>query len=157
MTLEKRSSFCKEKGLCFNCFNYGHRLYQCRTPPRCDECKGKHHTLLHDPSKKTGTDDAKEKPATAMCSLNGKSILFPIVTVHVKHQGKSIKALAVLDQCSDVTLCTTKLLQDLSIKGTPKKFTVNTVFGQSTDKSSVQTDLHITDDTGIKKFQLKNV
>ena len=34
---------------------------------------------------------------------------------------------------------------------------MNTVSGQSTDKSSVQTDLHITDDTGIKKFHLKNV
>ena len=32
MTLEKRSTFCKEMGLCFNCFYYGHRIHQCRTP-----------------------------------------------------------------------------------------------------------------------------
>ena len=65
MTLEKRSTFCKEKGLCFNCFNYGHRIHQCRTPPRCDECKGKHHTLLHDPSRKANTfvADHPLKPA----------------------------------------------------------------------------------------------
>ena len=66
MTLEKRSAFCK-KGLCFNCFYYGHRIHQCRTPPRCDECKGKH----HDPNRKANRD-TKEEPATAMCSINGK-------------------------------------------------------------------------------------
>ena len=129
-----------KKGLCFNCFYYGHRIHQCRTPPRCDECKGKHHTLFHDPNRKANTD-TKEEPATAMCSINGESILFPIAAVQVKHEDRSVATLAVLDQCSDVSLCTSSLLQRLSINGTPKPFTVNTVSGQSTDKSSVQTNL----------------
>ena len=47
LTVEKRNEFCKEKGMCYNCLNGGHRLYQCRVRSRCDECKGKHHTMLH--------------------------------------------------------------------------------------------------------------
>ena len=144
MTLEKRTSFCKEKGLCFNCFYYRHRIHQCRTPPRCDECIGKHHTLLHAPSRKANTD-TKRETATLMCLISGKSILFPIVPVQVKHEDRSVAALAVLNQCSDDSFCISSLLQRLSINGTPKPFTVNTVAGQSANELSVLTDLRVTD------------
>ena len=77
--------------------------------------------------------------------------------MQVKHEHRSVAALAILDQCSDVSLCTNQLLQRLSINGTPKPFTVNTVLGQTTDELSVQTDLLVTNKAGTKNLYLKNV
>ena len=64
--------------------------------------------------------------------------------MRVENAGKHATVRAVLDQCSDVTLCTGHLLNRLEIKGTVKPFTVNTVNGRKTDDTSVQADLEVT-------------
>ena len=159
MTVEKRNEFCKEKGMCFNCLNGGHRLYQCRVRSRCDECKGKHHTMLHSAEKAATQQKPTETPpvSTAMCATRGKSIYFPVVTVRVEHAGKHVTVRAVLDQCSDVTLCTGDLLNRLEIKGIVKPFTVNTVNGRKTDDTSVQADFEVTSLADDKRIRLSNV
>ena len=68
--------------------------------------------------------------STAMCVTRGKSIFFTVAAVRADHAGKHATVRAVLDQCSDVTLCTGHLLDRLDIKGTVKPFTVNTVTGR---------------------------
>ena len=147
-SVAKRREFCAEKGLCFNCLNLGHRIKDCRTRTRCSECQRKHHSLLHTDQqdvKKDASDstEKKEASATTMCAWRKKSIFFPIVAVRVQHGGKSIDTRAVLDQCSDVNLCTERLLKQLNIDGPRKPFTVNTVTGTKTDLNSVATQLMI--------------
>ena len=112
MTVDKRNEFCKEKGMCYNCLNGGHRLYQCRVRSRCDECKGKHHTMLHSAERAATQQKSTEATpvSTAMCATRGKSIYFPVMAVRVEHAGKHVTVRAVLDQSSDVTLCTGHLL-----------------------------------------------
>ena len=49
-SLSERKTFVTTKGLCFNCLGF-HRSADCRNTSRCRDCKGKHHTLLHDPTR----------------------------------------------------------------------------------------------------------
>ena len=43
----ERRSFCHAQNLCLNCLKPGHWVKICRARPRCTQCNGKHHTLLH--------------------------------------------------------------------------------------------------------------
>ena len=49
-SLSERKTFITTKGLCFNCLGF-HRGADCRNTNRCRDCKGKHHTLIHDPTR----------------------------------------------------------------------------------------------------------
>ena len=47
MDIVKRRAHVYEKKLCFNCLKFGHRVFACRSPKRCNQCGKKHHSLLH--------------------------------------------------------------------------------------------------------------
>ena len=115
--------------------------------------------MLHSSEKANTQQKPTANPpvSTAMCATRGKSIYFPVVAVRVEHAGIHVTVRAVLDQCSDVTLCTGHLLNRLDIKGTVKPFTVNTVTGRKTDDTSVQADLEVTSLADNKRIRLSNV
>ena len=46
-TAEEKRALLKEKGLCFNCLLFGHRVSQCRVKMVCRKCSKRHNTLLH--------------------------------------------------------------------------------------------------------------
>ena len=68
-----------------------------------------------------------------------------------------LKTWAVLDQCSDATICTTKLLDCLGIQGKRKPFTVNSVTGKKTTQDSVEVELNISSIDDECSIQLENV
>ena len=49
-SLSERKTFVTTKSLCFNCLGF-HGSADCRNTNRWRDCKGKHHTLLHDPTR----------------------------------------------------------------------------------------------------------
>ena len=151
LTVEKREEFVKENSLCFNCLKEGHSVRFCTLRLRCRECRSRHNTLLH-------TGKKPEAPvSTAMCAYSKKSVAFPIVAVTVTAAGKRFKTLAVLDQCSDATLCTTRLLKKLNIQGKRTPFTVDTVNGRHTDQNSRTANINIESADKTSEFQLRNV
>ena len=80
--------------------------------------------------------------------------------MRVLHKVKSINTRAVLDQCSNVNLCTERLLKQLNTDGPRKPFTVNTVTGTKTALKSVATQLMITaidDSTTINVQDVRSV
>ena len=48
MTVAQRVSEIKKHGLCFNCLSDQHTSKDCLSKATCRECKGKHHTLIHE-------------------------------------------------------------------------------------------------------------
>ena len=60
-----RLEFIKRTQHCYNCLQKGHGIQACRNTGRCRECKGRHHTLLHEPR--------DSKPATASPASQPKS------------------------------------------------------------------------------------
>ena len=48
MTVAERIDEIKKQGLCFNCLSDDHTSKDCQSKSTCRECKGKHHTLIHE-------------------------------------------------------------------------------------------------------------
>ena len=73
-SLSERKTFVTTKGLCFNCLGF-HRSLECRNTNRCRDCKGEHHTLLHDPTRPLNVNTA----ATVTYAFASTSVLAPIM------------------------------------------------------------------------------
>ena len=50
---QDRMSVCWKTGHCFNCLGHGHVASKCPLGPQCNQCKGKHHSLLHKDPRET--------------------------------------------------------------------------------------------------------
>lgn len=74
------------RGICLNCLNFGHTEATCRSAKRCQRCKAKHHTIIHESQdsvaseQKSGSYFAKSDPesnrdllATAIISVSDVS------------------------------------------------------------------------------------
>ena len=46
LEVESRRQVLRSRGCCYNCLRKGHRVRECRTPPKCTECKSKHHPSI---------------------------------------------------------------------------------------------------------------
>ena len=73
-SLSERKTFVTTKGLCFNCLGF-HRSADCRNTNRCRDCKGKHHTLLHDPTRPLKVNTT----STVTSAFASTSVLAPIM------------------------------------------------------------------------------
>ena len=154
--MEKRWDFVKENKLCFNCLNGGHRLDDCRYRKRCTECNRKHNVLLHQDKPAADTDKKPDSVATtALCTHNSKSVAFPVVAVKIKGRDHALTTYAILDQCSDTTLVTKRLLNLLKLEGRKVPFSVDTVNGRSTDETSQMIDLELKSLDSGESFKIK--
>ena len=117
-----------------------------------------HNVLLHTDKPASDSDKKSEKDTvatTAVCAHNSKAIAFPVVAVTVRGRDHDVITYAVLDQCSDTTLVTNKLLDLLQLKGKNVPFSVNTVNGRSTDEKSQMIDLKLKSLESGDKFEIK--
>ena len=100
--------------------------------------------MLHKETTETPPDKPPDKTnVTAMCAMNNNSVLFPIVAVVVRANGREVKTRAVLDQCSTLSLCTESLLKKLQVQGTPTPLEVDTVNGLRVNNNSVTANLQV--------------
>jgi len=126
----ERHNFAVQKNLCFNCLG-SHRLSDCRTIKRCRKCKGQHHTLLHRDSpsnhlesKSSSTSSAQPNTFTlpaafshlAAVSHERQQVLLATAAITlITDHGRTIKARALLDQGSEVSLIQESLVQLLQL------------------------------------------
>ena len=61
--LKRKNDLVKAHNLCYNCLQAGHRISACTNRGTCRECKRRHHTTLHDPTKVV-TPPAATTPAS---------------------------------------------------------------------------------------------
>ncbi|XP_058820566.1 uncharacterized protein LOC131682818 [Topomyia yanbarensis] len=62
LSVPQRKQLVSKEGRCFNCLGRGHTTKGCKSPHRCRECNGPHHSSLHeqrDP-RPTGSNDKRE-------------------------------------------------------------------------------------------------
>ncbi|XP_011859713.1 PREDICTED: uncharacterized protein LOC105557154 [Vollenhovia emeryi] len=139
--LLERQNLVSQKSLCFNCLG-SHKLSECRSLKRCRKCKGQHHTLLHRdaavPSTTTSvagtsTDTASTSspkttssaPLSTLTALyshsaaalqNHSRVLLATASVTlINEKGDSVKARALLDQGSEISLIRESLVQLLQL------------------------------------------
>lgn len=131
MSVEKRREFVKEKRCCWLCLSVGHGVQQCTSAYRCNECKNKHHILLHKGAKlprqgastETPSNPSISKPDTKVVSHTmtadshtGTSVLLATAWVRLYNpDGRSTTVRALLDQGSEATLLTERVAQLLRL------------------------------------------
>ena len=86
--------------------------------------------------------------------MSSNSVLFPIVAVIVRANGREVKTRAVLDQCSTLSFCTESLLNKLQLKGTPTPLEVDTVNGLRVINNRATVNLQISSIDHKARFDL---
>ena len=106
MSHEDRLARVRRHILCLNCLRQGHYASQCKSTPRCEECHGKHHTLLHHDSTKVKnrsppeSSEASETRSIANHDTNGRQGSILLMTCQVIIQapdGVTVQVRVLLD------------------------------------------------------------
>ena len=120
---------------CTNCLGSGHIFKDCRSYRRCYECKGKHHTSLHDYFKNPNTDKQTSHTAVTQSSsvtmytaqeetdkvvLMGTAVA-PISSTAQSKNGRTIQGNLLLDPCSEETFISRQAVNNLKLKTVGKK------------------------------------
>lgn len=165
LSIEKRADVIKEKSLCLRCLEPGHRGSTCERTKSCgtDGCTGKHHYLLHGApriypksnhrtTKTNGTAQSQTTDASSnsptfsgstAASRSGKGTLLPIVPVFLKSHGVQVRALALLDNGSEVTLLTEATARRLKLSGPEEATRIATVNGTESPKLSMRVSFQV--------------
>lgn len=154
MSVEQRWSEAKRLKICYNCLDAGHFAKRCLKPPYCKDCTTKHSKLLHRATSTKTDEQSKAGCATVADSVpcdsdsdhfsvahtrkESSTVSLQVLKVVVNSGETSLPVYALLDQCSNVTLCSRFLLDKLRIKGRMKPASINmsTVSGSSKIETS---------------------
>ena len=136
-TVPDRIKFVQEEKLCFGCLKTGHHSRNCEDKSKCDTCRRRHPTCLHDDNfqkssqaKKVESDSNKARgteqtPATATATTNRvaqgnqgshTSSIVPVWVSSTKQPDHEILTYALLDTQSDTTFILDQVAQELNTK-----------------------------------------
>lgn len=142
-TIDERKKYALNNSLCFGCLNQGHRSKACQQRKTCNVCKRQHPTPLHGDVKEKSKDVEAAKnsvpQATSNCtkmtaSTFCKATYSMIVPVWISHaDNPQLKKLvyALLDDQSDTTFVTDKVLEDLGVRGAKTRLSLSTLHAEN--------------------------
>ena len=152
---ENRLARVRKHNLCMNCLRQGHYASQCKSTRRCEECHGKHHTLLHRDSSKAETksspeaSEADEKRRVVNHHTNGRqeSILLMTCQVIIRGpDGSTVQVRALLDSGSEASFITERMAQQLRLSRRREGPTVTCLGGSTPQvRSKGLVNVQITD------------
>jgi len=128
--VDDKLSVVRERGMCENCLYFNHTVDSCRRNSQCSvaRCGGKHHTLLHIhlPVVNQGVIGQSNCCTEDDATIPSK-VSLRIVPVVVQYGPRKTETYALLDEGSDVTLCSDSLVRKLEARGVSREFTITTV------------------------------
>lgn len=152
MSIKDRREFVMTKGLCLNCFAYGHLVKNCSRNYVCavTGCGLKHNTYLHFPNQKTdeGTlpplrvptetpivtatppeNTSENSRVSNYASCRGEKLALPIVPARVRciDTNAIIDTYAMLDPGTNATYCTEELCHKLGATGVTRRMELTTI------------------------------
>ena len=140
-------------GLCFRCLQSGHSARGCKKT--CGECKGSHHSLLHDSTRErtqagapTGSKekaDTKEHVVASTTVRPKSKASLGTLPLIVKSQGRQKRIYALVDSGSNTTLLRRDLADALGVSGPVSPYKVNTLTGTATHEEQVKVELELCD------------
>ena len=174
-SLENRKAWVKDKGLCFACYDPGHRANGCSQTRKCERCPGKHPTALHDDNfipkitrKATSQDHKGDVPVSKSARVTtsvgepscyavnegGSFSTMPIVPVKLKANRKELLTYAMLDNCSTGTVVREDLSKELEVVGAETNLVIKTINGTEFHNTTVFMDLVVSDMDGDNSIKL---
>lgn len=147
ISVDEKLSVIRNHKMCENCLNFKHSAKFCRLNSCCeiDGCNEKHHTLLHGVNYQnvnTGSGQSNCCAAAEKSTMLNK-VSLRIVPVVIEGSSGQVKTYALLDEGSDVTLCTDKLVKRLGATGRPREFTITTVNHSSERRNGLEVSLKV--------------
>lgn len=169
-TVQQRALLVQKHKLCFNCLG-PHRASACRITTRCRKCAGKHHTTLHrgnseyarsnntsttlaagksnkqTTTKPDNTDNIKGPQV--LHSAFGSELKTPLVLLATalvtvtSERGESSKARVLIDQGSEVSLITERLVQRLRLPRTRSHIPLFGIGGVASNRTKGMTSFRI--------------
>jgi hypothetical protein len=179
-SFSERQKITRDNKLCDNCFRKGHYAKGCMDKGGCDVegCRRKHHSLLHPPasyrpsgdrSDSRGVDTSSkpspvniehtEPKTSGQCTATSGSnrVCLRVVPIRVKSENTDIETYALLDEGSDVSLCTADLANKLGLKGVERNFSLNTVDREGSMKKGREVKLSVSSLNGDKDIVMDKV
>lgn len=128
---EHRAQFIAAWKGCINCLREGHKVEACKSNYNCIFCNKRHHRLLHrgiNKEPKRACPNDPDQPGGSALHTRESSIHVPgqvllgTAEISIKSlSGRTVKARALLDSCSEYSFITTKISKRLGCRVTPFK------------------------------------
>ncbi|XP_060589840.1 uncharacterized protein LOC132744996 [Ruditapes philippinarum] len=159
--IDSKLKVIREHEMCENCLYFKHVAENCRQNSFCEVsgCTGKHNTMFHRDSSKinkfTNVEDKCVAASESRCKQNKVSLR--IVPVVVGTKTMQVETYALLDEGSDVTLCSESLVKRLGVESKPCKFTLTTVNKSSQNINGKEVKLQVSALNGGQVIDLQKV
>ena len=144
-TVPQRIAHIRDKRLCNNCLSPGHIAANCKSSRSCRDCGQRHHTSIHQPQPIV--------PVNHAASVGVSTGLLPTAQVIIiAPNGKELKARALLDEGSGLSIVSSRMAKLLDLPLTPEKLTLSVAQGEMTQplKSSTSFVLSSTMNKNVK-------
>ena len=124
-TVPQRVAHIRERRLCNNCLSPGHLAVNCKSTRSCRDCGQRHHTSIHQVQANVSVNHAT--------SVGMSTGLLPTAQVIiVAPNGKELKARALLDEGSGLSIISSRMAQLLDLPLTPERLTLSVAQGEVT-------------------------
>ncbi|KAH9631775.1 hypothetical protein HF086_002261 [Spodoptera exigua] len=149
----ERCEYIKQHNLCYNCLAPGHSAYRCRLKMSCRKCNKRHHTLTHQSTPMTSSNqpgntkeqdkdietqqDAAKTNVTLSSHVTATSstaiLATALVPVREHESGRVTVLRALIDHGSQATFMSERAAQMLRLKRTPVNGTITGVGSTKTN------------------------
>ena len=155
-SIEERIDFATKEKLCKNCFSKGHTTKDCICKLKCraNSCGKKHNTLLH-------RQDQQQVPINSSIShkktnLPKTTIFLQVLPVKVSNGSQTDEVNALLDTGSDTTIITSKLADELQIKGAKKDLNISSAIAEPVTVASRLVNFSLSSKHHPNHLEVKN-
>ena len=155
-SIEERIDFATKEKLCKNCFSKGHTTKDCICKLKCraNSCGKKHDTLLH-------RQDQQQVPINSSIShkktnLPKTTIFLQVLPVKVSNGSQTDEVNALLDTGSDTTIITSKLADELQIKGAKKDLNISSAIAEPVTVASRLVNFSLSSKHHPNHLEVKN-
>ena len=153
LSIDAKLTFLRERGMCFGCLGQGHMRIDCPKKHRCDTCKRRHPTVLHNEDYMKPRPDGVDKVvSSASLGRNEESdtesdgeCTMAIVPVRIRkrNSAKEIVTYAFLDPGSNASFMTHDLMRELGCEGKRVNITVSTMSTPWSVQTHILKDIEI--------------
>ena len=137
-SLPQKLALIATNNLCSNCLHGGHTTAACRSKYRCNDCRQKHHTSIHQQAATTIINHS-----SADCHQVPDALMTTAQLLLIGPKGEELKARALIDSGAGISMVTQRVTQLLNLPLEPAKLRLTVAQGEITKPLKHLTKLHI--------------
>ena len=129
-SVEEKIDFATKEKLCKNCFLKGHTTKDCicKLKRKANSCGKKHHTILYRQDQRQVSINSRISHKKT--NLPKTTISLQVLPVKVSNGSQTVEVNALLHAGSDMTIITSKLADELQIKGVKKDLNISSAIAE---------------------------